>query len=74
MSAPVSLSPSRLRAARVLRAHGVGGEVRAEALGGDAARFARGLRLYPEGERRPLTVRSAPQQRNCRRKRNPTMP
>jgi 16S rRNA processing protein RimM len=39
-------APSRLRVARVLRPHGVRGELRVEALGGDAARFTPGLRVY----------------------------
>jgi 16S rRNA processing protein RimM len=59
VSAPATAAPGRLRAARVLRAHGVHGEVRVESLGGDPERFSRGLRLYPEGGGATLTVRSA---------------
>ena len=33
------LAPAKLRAAQILRAHGVRGEVRAEAIGGDPSRF-----------------------------------
>ncbi len=51
--------PALLRAARVRRAHGVLGEVRAESLGGDARRFRRGVRVTVEDTRRELTVRSA---------------
>jgi len=58
VSVAASTAPARLRAARVLRVHGVHGEVRVEALGGDAKRFARGLRLHTE-DGRTLTVRSA---------------
>lgn len=58
MSVSASTAPSRLRAARVLRVHGVRGEVRIEALGGDAKRFVPGLRLHTE-DGRVLTVRSA---------------
>lgn len=45
----------------VRRPHGVRGEVRAEALGGDARRFRRGLRLTTEDGARTLTVRSSRQ-------------
>jgi 16S rRNA processing protein RimM len=56
------MSDSRLiRAAMVRRPHGVRGEVRVEALGGDARRFQRGLRLTTEDGSRTLTVRSARQ-------------
>jgi 16S rRNA processing protein RimM len=41
-------APARLRVARVLRPHGVRGELRVEPLGGDAARFKPGLRLLVE--------------------------
>jgi 16S rRNA processing protein RimM len=54
-------SPLRLRAARVLRAHGVRGELRVEPLGSDARRFTPGLRLHREAEGGQLTVRSARQ-------------
>lgn len=60
MSASAAVNaPVRLRAAYVQRAHGVRGEVRAEPLGGDAARFAPGLRLVREADGRLLTVRAA---------------
>jgi 16S rRNA processing protein RimM len=53
------VSDSRLiRAAMVRRPHGVRGEVRAEALGGDARRFRRGLRLTSEDGALALTVRN----------------
>jgi 16S rRNA processing protein RimM len=58
VSVSASTAPARLRAARVLRVHGVHGEVRVEALGGDVKRFVRGLRLHTE-DGRALTVRSA---------------
>jgi 16S rRNA processing protein RimM len=51
--------PARLRAARVLRAHGVQGEVRVESLGGDIERFTPGTRLQVEGQNRIVSVRSA---------------
>ncbi len=47
-----------LRAAYVSRVHGVDGEVRAEALGADPARFHVGLRLTREDSGDALTVRS----------------
>ncbi len=53
------LAPARLRAAQILRAHGVRGEVRAEAIGGDPSRFTPGTRLETEDGVRSLTVRSA---------------
>lgn len=52
-------APQSLRAAVVGRVHGVHGEVRAEPLGGDRARFRRGMRLSVEGTGRPLKLRSA---------------
>ena len=57
--APASPSPQRLRAAHVLRPHGVLGTLRAEPLGGDAARFHPGLRLIREDDGRVYVVRSA---------------
>jgi 16S rRNA processing protein RimM len=54
-----SPAPARLRAARVLRVHGVRGEVRVEPLGGDLERFPPGTRLYVEGKNRSVSVRSA---------------
>ena len=51
--------PQSLRVAIVRRVHGVRGEVRAEPLGGDRARFKRGTRFYVEATRRPLVVRSS---------------
>jgi 16S rRNA processing protein RimM len=53
------LSPAKLRAAQVLRAHGVRGEVRAEPIGGDPSRFTPGTRLETEDGSRALTVRTA---------------
>ncbi len=53
------LAPSKLRAAQVLRAHGVRGEVRAEPCGGDWSRFTPGMRLETEDGTRALTVRSS---------------
>jgi len=50
------LAPAKLRAAQVLRAHGVRGEVRAEPIGGDPSRFTRGTRLETEDGSRTLTV------------------
>jgi 16S rRNA processing protein RimM len=41
-------TPQRLRALHVRRPHGVRGELRAEPLGGDAARFVPGMTLYGE--------------------------
>jgi len=58
-------APARLRVARVVRAHGVRGEVRVEPLGGDASRFHPGLRLHVDhlggesGRVPPTVVRSA---------------
>jgi 16S rRNA processing protein RimM len=46
----MTAAPQRLRAAHVRRPHGVRGELRAEPLGGDPARFVPGLRLYAEGD------------------------
>jgi 16S rRNA processing protein RimM len=53
------LSPVKLRAAQVLRAHGVRGEVRAEPIGGDPSRFTPGTRLETEDGSKALTVRTA---------------
>jgi len=53
------LAPAKLRAAQVLRAHGVRGEVRAEPIGGDPSRFTPGTRLETEDGSRALTVRTA---------------
>jgi len=44
----MSTAPERLRAAYVRRPHGVRGELRVEPLGGDASRFAPGLKLWSE--------------------------
>lgn len=52
-------APRTLRAAIVLRPHGVRGEVRAQMLGADSARFRRGTRLQVEASGRALTVRAA---------------
>ncbi len=48
-----------LRAALIKRAHGVGGEVRAEPLGQDPSRFRAGLRLIREDNGEVITVKSA---------------
>jgi 16S rRNA processing protein RimM len=53
------LAPAKLRAAQVLRAHGVRGEVRAEPIGGDPSRFTPGTKLETEDGARTLTVRTA---------------
>ena len=53
------VTPARLRAAQVLRVHGVRGEVRAEPLGGNALRFTPGLRLHLEHDGGELTVSRA---------------
>lgn len=50
VAAPMTALPLRLRALHVRRPHGVRGELRVEPLGGDASRFAPGLRLWSEGE------------------------
>jgi 16S rRNA processing protein RimM len=52
-------APALLRVAHVRRAHGVRGEVRVQALGGDAGRFAPGTELLVERDHRALTVASA---------------
>ena len=59
MTMPADASPPLLRAAHVRRPHGVGGELRVEPLGGDAARFAVGLRLRVEAGERTLVVSGA---------------
>jgi len=53
------IAPAKLRAAQVLRAHGVRGEVRAEAIGGVPSRFTPGTRLETEDGARALTVKTA---------------
>jgi 16S rRNA processing protein RimM len=57
-------TPPRLRAAYVRRPHGVRGELRVEPLGGDAARFVAGLRLWseldPATQYTVVTARPAP--------------
>jgi 16S rRNA processing protein RimM len=53
------IAPAKLRAAQILRAHGVRGEVRAEPIGGDPDRFAPGTKLETEDGARTLTVRTA---------------
>jgi 16S rRNA processing protein RimM len=53
------LAPAKLRAAQVLRAHGVRGEVRVEPIGGDPSRFTPGTKLETEDGARTLTVRTA---------------
>lgn len=59
MTAGRPLAPAKLRAAQILRAHGVRGEVRVEAIGGDPSRFAPGTKLETEDGVRSLTVRTA---------------
>ena len=59
MSGGRPLAPARLRAAQVLRAHGVRGEVRAEPIGGDPSRFTPGTKLETEDGSRSFTVRTA---------------
>jgi 16S rRNA processing protein RimM len=53
------VAPVKLRAAQVLRAHGVRGEVRAEPIGGDPTRFTPGTKLETEDGTRSFTVRTA---------------
>ncbi len=48
-----------LRAGLIRRPHGVGGELRVEALGDDPSRFRRGVRLTREDTGATLTVRTA---------------
>ena len=57
--APTAAPPAALRAALVRGVHGLHGELRVEALGGDAARFRSGMRLHVEDGGSALTVRSA---------------
>jgi 16S rRNA processing protein RimM len=58
-SAPVAVTPELVRVAHVRRVHGLRGEVRVQALGGDRARFAPGTQLLGERGRRHLTVASS---------------
>jgi len=58
-TAPTKAAPALLRVAHVRRVHGVRGEVRIEALGGDAGRFAPGTVLLGERGHRALTVASS---------------
>jgi 16S rRNA processing protein RimM len=59
-AATMTATPQRLRAVYVRRPHGVRGELRVEPLGGDASRFAPGLRLWSEADpSRSYTVVSA---------------
>lgn len=53
------LAPPKLRAAQVLRAHGVRGEVRVEPCGGDSGRFIPGMKLDSEDGSVSLTVRTS---------------
>jgi 16S rRNA processing protein RimM len=53
------LAPAKLRAAQVLRAHGVRGEVRVEPIGGDSERFTPGTKLDAEDGSVSLTVRTS---------------
>jgi 16S rRNA processing protein RimM len=50
LTVTAAMTPQRLRALHVRRPHGVRGELRVEPLGGDATRFAPGLRLWSEGD------------------------
>ena len=59
MSSSRPVAPAKLRAAQVLRAHGVRGEVRAEPIGGDPSRFTPGTVLETEDGTRTLTVRTS---------------
>lgn len=51
-------APTSLRAARVVRPHGVRGEVRAEPCGGEWDRFVPGMRVDVENAGRALTIRT----------------
>lgn len=59
MTAARPPAPAKLRAAQVLRAHGVRGEVRVEPIGGDSERFAPGTKLDAEDGSVSLTVRTS---------------
>jgi 16S rRNA processing protein RimM len=59
MSSSRPVAPAKLRAAQVLRAHGVRGEVRAEPIGGDPSRFTPGTVLETEDGTKTLTVRTS---------------
>jgi 16S rRNA processing protein RimM len=59
MTGLAGASAPLLRAAHVRRPHGVRGELRVEPLGGDAARFAEGLRLHVEVDGRVVVVASS---------------
>lgn len=52
-------APPLLRVAHVRRVHGLAGEVRVQALGGQLDRFARGTKLIAERQALELTLRSA---------------
>lgn len=54
----MTAAPQRLRALHVRRPHGVRGELRCEALGGDASRFVPGMTLHVE-DGAPYTVVAA---------------
>jgi 16S rRNA processing protein RimM len=58
-TAPSTEAPALLRIAHVRRVHGVRGEVRVQALGGDAGRFAPGMTVLGERGHRALTVASS---------------
>lgn len=58
-TAHTAAAPPLLRVAHVRRVHGLGGEVRVQALGGHLDRFARGTQLVAERRGLALTVRSA---------------
>ena len=59
MSRAAATSPRLLRVAHARRAHGVRGELRVQALGGDVRRFAPGTALMVERGGRRLTVASS---------------
>lgn len=56
MADTTAAAPAQVRVALVRRAHGVRGEVRCQALGGDAHRFRAGTALTTEREGRRLVV------------------
>ena len=58
-SAPGLAVPASLRVAHVRRVHGVRGEVRVQALGGDLSRFAPGTTVVAERGGRRLTIAGA---------------
>jgi 16S rRNA processing protein RimM len=57
--AAATAAPALVRVAHVRRVHGVRGEVRVQALGGDVGRFAPGTAVFAERAHRALTVASS---------------